>query len=182
MDFRFAFRMLRKTPGFTAAAIVSLALGIGANTAIFSLINAVMLKMLPVEDPQRLVALGNPDFGVSSGMAGGDRGVLSNREFEGLRSRTQSFAGMFAVESEMSKLGAVIGGQGPEDLRERLVSSEYFSVLGVRTAAGRIFTSADDHGPGTTPHAVASYAFWQRRFGKSREIFDKDVRINKASL
>jgi predicted permease len=76
----------------------------------------------------------------------------------------------------------VVGTGGSEDLRTRLVSSEYFTTLGVRTAAGRVFTAADDHGPGTAPYAVASYDFWQRRFGGSREIFERDVRINKASL
>jgi len=183
MDFRFAFRMLGKTPGFTIAAIVSLALGIGANTAIFSLIDAVMLKLLPVENPRELVSLTEPgQSGVSIGMSNGVRGLLSTREFDGLHSRTQSFAGIFAVESQMVKFGATIDGQSQEDLRTRLVSPDYFSVLGVHTAAGRTFTPVDDHGTGTAPYAVASYAFWQRRFGGSPEIFEKDVRINKASL
>ena len=181
-DVRYGARMLLKTPAFTAVAILSLALGIGANTAIFSLINAVLLKMLPVEDPQQLVLLTDPDAnGVSIGMSSGVRGLLSNREFEGLRTRTQSFTGMFAV-NQMDRRNVIVDGQPPEEVNIRLVSGDYFTVLGPRTAAGRVFTAADDHGPGTAPYAVASYSFWQRRFGGSPAIFDKTIRANDAAL
>ena len=182
-DVRYGIRMLLKTPGFTAIAILSLALGIGANTAIFSLINALLLKMLPVENPQELVALTDQgNSGVSIGMSNGVRGLLSNREFEGLRQRTQSFTGMFAVQSQMDKRSVIIGGQPPEEIRTRLVSSDYFKVLGARTVAGRLFTAADGEKPGAAPWAVASYQFWQKRFGGSGSVFDKTIRANNAVL
>jgi predicted permease len=183
MDLRFGWRMLLKTPGFTAIAVLSLALGIGANTAIFSLINAVLLKMLPVTEPQQLLSLTDPTAaGVNIGISNGVRDILTTREFEGLRDRTQVFSGMLAVQSNLGTSEVVIDGQPPEKLKSRLVSAAYFNVLGAKTVAGRVFTPADDHGPATAPYAVASYSFWQRRFGGSRAIFDKTVRVNNAAL
>jgi predicted permease len=183
MDLRFGLRMLLKSPGFTVIAVLSLALGIGANTAIFSLMNAVLLKLLPVADPQQLVSLTDPTAnGVSIGINSGVREILTTREFEGLRDRTQTFSGMLAVQSNLGKSDVVIGGQPPESVKTRLVSAGYFTVLGAKTAAGRVFTAADDHGPGSAPYAVASYSFWQRRFGGSPAIFEKTVRANNAAL
>ena len=99
-DFVYGARLLAKSPGFTSVAVLSLALGIGANTAIFSLIDSVLLKMLPVKDPQQLVALTDPTSGgVNIGTSTGERGILSNREFEALRDRAQSFSGMLAAQS-----------------------------------------------------------------------------------
>ncbi|MDQ1470392.1 MAG: hypothetical protein QOJ99_1872, partial [Bryobacterales bacterium] len=182
MDLRFGIRMLLKAPGFTAIAVLSLALGIGANTAIFSLINAVLLKMLPVAEPQHLVSLTDPAAaGAAIGISNGVRDLLTTREFEGLRDRTQVFSGMLAVESNLGTNEVAIDGQ-PEQLKSRLVSADYFSVLGAKTIAGRVFTAADDHGAGTAPYAVASYGFWQRRFGGSPAIFEKTVRANNAAL
>ena len=101
-DFVYGARLLAKSPGFTSVAVLSLALGIGANTAIFSLIDTVLLKMLPVKDPQQLVVLTDPtNRGVSIGTSTGERGTLSTREFEALRDRTQTFSGMFAAQSDM---------------------------------------------------------------------------------
>jgi predicted permease len=183
MDVRFAIRMLLKTPAVTAVAVLSLALGIGANTAIFSLIDAVLLKMLPVENPRQLVVLTDPVArGVSIGMSGGVRGNLSNREYEGLRDRTQSFIGLFAAQSAMDTGAADIEGQPPLEIKSRLVSANYFTVLGARAIAGRTFSGADDRGPGAVPYAVASYSFWKRQFGGSPSVFDKTIRVRNASL
>ena len=182
-DLRYGLRMLAKTPAVTSVAILSLALGIGANTAIFSLIDAVILKALPVQDPQRLVLLTDPAAnGVSNGMSSGVRGLLSVREYEGLRDRTQAFSGVLAVQSEMDRSDTTIAGGPQEETSTRLVSANYFTVLGAGTIAGRFFTSADDHGAGTAPYAVASYAFWQRRFGGSNAIFRQPLRIGNATL
>jgi len=182
-DAVYGFRLLAKSPGFTAVAILSLALGIGANTAIFSLIDTVLLKMLPVKDPQELVALTEPSAeGVSIGTSSGERDNLSTREFEGLRDRTQAFSGMFASQSGMDTENAVIDGQPPEEVRTRLVSGGYFTVLGATASIGRPFTAADERGPGSAPYAVISYAFWQRRFGGSPSVLGSRIHIGKADL
>src|SRR5580698_2279212 len=137
-DFVYGARPLAKSPGFTTVAVLSLALGIGANTAIFSLIDSVLLKLLPVKDPQQLVALTDPiASGTSVGTSTGERVILSTREFEALRDRTQSFSGMFAAQSEQgNRNNASIDGHPPEEVRTRLVSGEYFTVLGATTAVG----------------------------------------------
>jgi predicted permease len=182
-DVVYGFRLLAKSPGFTAVAVLSLALGIGANTAIFSLIDTVLLKMLPVTDPQQLVALTDPSAeGVSIGTSNGERGNLSTREFEGLRDRTEAFSGMFASQSDMDKQNAVIDGKAPEEVRTRLVSGGYFTVLGATASIGRPFTAADERGPGSAPYAVISYAFWQRRFGGSPSALGSHIHIGKADL
>lgn len=182
-DLVYGARLLAKSPGFTSVAVLSLALGIGANTAIFSLIDTVLLKLLPVKDPQRLVALTDPaSSGTSIGTSTGERSFLSTREFEALRDRTQAFSGMFASQSEMDRNNASIDGKPPEELRTRLVSGGYFTVLGATTAIGRAFTAADERGPGSSPYAVISYAFWQRHFGGSPAALGSRIHIAKADL
>ena len=182
-DVVYGFRLLAKSPGFTAVAVLSLALGIGANTAIFSLIDTVLLKMLPVQDPQQLVALTDPTSGgVSTGTSTGEREILSTREFESLRDRTEAFSGMFASQSDMDTENAVIDGKPPEEVRTRLVSGGYFTVLGATASIGRPFTAADERGPGSAPYAVISYAFWQRRFGGSPSALGSRIHIAKADL
>jgi predicted permease len=182
-DFVYGARMLAKSPGFTTVAVLSLALGIGANTAIFSLIDTLMLKMLPVKDPQQLVVLTDPtSFGTSIGTSNGERGTLSTREFEALRDRMQAFSGMFAAQSERSTNNARINGGAPEEVHTRLVSGGYFDVLGAPPAIGRAFTAGDERGPGSAPYAVISYAFWQRRFGGSLAALGSHLRIAKADL
>jgi len=182
-DLVYGLRLLAKSPGFTSVAVLSLALGIGANTAIFSLINTVLLKLLPVKDPQQLVALTDPtNSGTSIGTSGGERGILSNREFEALRDRVQSFSGVLAAQSETEHRNASIDGKAPEDVRPRLVSANYFTVLGVSTALGRTFNQDDEHGPGSAAYAVISYDFWQRRFGGSPSVLDSRIHIAKADL
>ena len=182
-DFVYGARLLAKSPGFTAVAVLSLALGIGANTAIFSLIDTVLLKMLPVRDPQQLAALTDPaTSGVGIGTETGERDRLSTREFEALRDRTQSFSGMFAAETELNQDNATIDGRPGEDLHTRLVSGGYFDVLGATTTIGRPFTADEEHGPGSAPYAVISYAFWQRRYGGSSSALGSRVHIAKADL
>jgi predicted permease len=182
-DFVYGARLLAKSPGFTCVAVLSLALGIGANTAIFSLIDTVLLKMLPVKDPQQLVALTDPTSGgVNIGTSTGERNFLSTREFEALRDRTQSFSGMLAAQSQLDRNNASIDGKAGEELRTRLVSGGYFTALGATTSIGRAFTAADERGPGSAPYAVISYEFWQRRFGGSLSALGSRVHIAKADL
>ena len=182
-DLRFACRTLARTPAVTTIALLSLALGIGANTAIFSLIDTVLLKLLPVRDPQRLVLLSNPNAnGVSVGTQGGERNLFSYGEFEHIRDKQQVFDGMFVAQSEAQRVRAGIDGGMPEDVRERLVSGGYFSVLGVVPVIGRAFTEADDRVPHGAPYAILSYTFWDRQFGRSTDVLGKRIAIGKALL
>jgi predicted permease len=175
--------MLARTPAVSLIAVLSLALGIGANTAIFSLIDTVMLKSLPVREPARLVLLSNPDAsGISVGTHGGERELFSYGEFEHIRDKQQVFDGMFAAQSEAERQSARIDGGAPEDVRERLVSGAYFAVLGVTPLIGRAFGETDDRVPHGAPYAVISYPFWERRFGRSADVLGKRIEMGKASL
>jgi predicted permease len=182
-DFAYGVRMLAKSPGYSAVAVLSLALGIGGNTAIFSLIDSVILKMLPVSNPRELVALSDPtESGVWIGTSDGERSILSTREFEGLRDRTQTFSGIMAAQSQMGGQNASVNGEPPEEIHTRLVSGNYFTVLGAHTLVGRAFSAADERGPGSAPYAVLSYAYWQRRFGGAFSAIGTHVRVAKADL
>lgn len=182
-DLRFGARALAKTPGVTSIAALSLALGIGANTAIFSLIDSVLLRMLPVHDPQELVLLTDPTAnGVSIGTQGPIKSNLSYGEFEHIRDRQQVFQSMYAAESSTDRVSATVDGGSLEDVRPRLVSGSYFPMLGVNALLGRTFTAADDATPHSAPYAVISYAFWDKRFGRSADALGKTVKIGKASL
>ena len=159
-DLRFGVRMLAKNPGFTAVAVLTLALGIGANTAIFSVVNSVLIRNLPVRDPQQLVFLTNPDAqGMEQGFADGDRDFLTYPEFQELSHNNQVLSGLAASASEGPKLSVGIENEGQSGegapARISLVSGSYFSVLGVDPILGREFTSdvdtMRDGGPLFTP-------------------------------
>ena len=142
-DLRHAIRVLTANPGFTAVAVLSLALGIGANTAIFSLLNSVLLSTLPVQDPQALVMLTDPRVsGVSVGVEGGDRSLLTYQEFRQLQEQTETFASLMASQSSLTRTEARIDGGEPEDVALRLVSASYFPTLGVPPLLGRTFDAA----------------------------------------
>ncbi len=180
-DVRYAFRMFGQNPGFMLVAVLSLALGIGANTAIFSLIDAVMLKMLPVKNPQQLVMLSDPSSsGVSTGTQSGNRSLYSYGEFVGLRSRNQIFSGMFAAQSNHDRQNVNIAGGAPEEVSTELVSGDYFSTLGVNALMGRTFTVSDEKAPGSDPYAVISYDFWKKRFGQDSRVLGKTIQIHKT--
>ncbi|HLW55259.1 MAG TPA: ABC transporter permease [Candidatus Angelobacter sp.] len=177
-DLRFALRQFVRNPLFTAVAVLSLALGIGANTAIFSIIDAILLRSLPVRDPQQLVILTDPNMsGVSAGMDTGDRGQLTYLEFTQLRDHVTTLSGICAAQSSLNRLAIHVGNGGQEDARGRLVSEEYFSLLGVESAIGRFFTRDDAKGPGQDPYAVISYDYWQRRFGGNASVLGTPLRI-----
>ena len=165
-DLRDAFRALRSTPIVTAVAILSLALGIGANTAIFSLINALMLRSLPVKEPQRLVQL-----------LAGTGPSWTNPLWEQIRERDrQIFDGAFAYSTPRFNLAA--GGE-TQFVNGVMASGEYFDVLGVRAIVGRTFGPADDvRGGGPDgPVAVISSNFWQRHFGGALDVIGKPIMI-----
>jgi predicted permease len=177
-DLRYAVRQFTRNPVFTAVAVLSLAIGIGANTAIFSIINAILLKSLPVRAPQELVILTDPNSsGVSDGMDTGERGLMTYAEFEQLRDHATTLSGLCVAESQLDRWPVHIGSGGQEDVRGRLVSEEYFSVLGVEPVIGRFFTREDGTSPGQDPYAVISYDFWQRRFGGNTSVLGTPVRM-----
>jgi predicted permease len=170
-DLRYGVRMLRKNKMFTVVAVLSLALGIGANTAIFSLIDALLLKSLPVKQPERLVALNS----IAPTQPGRLLPIFSYPVFREMREKDTVFSGMFARSgTQMSMSGA---GQ-TERVQTELVSGNFFSVLGVNPHLGRLFTETDDQTPGAHPVAVISYNFWQRRFGADPGIVGKTISLN----
>ncbi len=182
MDVRFGLRQLRKNPGFTAVAVVTLALGIGANTAIFTLINAVLLQSLPVKDPGQLVLFYD---GVSTGTNRTDMGIpndiYSYPAWEYFRDHNESFESLCAFRQELDRLTMHMGGSsetpGQEQVRGHLVSGSYFTVLGVQAAAGRLLTPQDDM-PTASPGAVISFDFWRRRFNLDRSVIGKTVDLS----
>jgi predicted permease len=184
-DIVYACRVLRNSPGFTAIAVLTLALGIGANTAIFSLINAVMLRSLPVSHPEQLALLTDPSEGgiAMDTTQHGVRAILSYPEFEQLRSGNTVFSGLFAAQSETVDLDVFPGSTGaahPIRAHTQLVSGEFFQVLGVQPAIGRAFTPAEDKTPGANPVAVVAYDFWQRELDGEPNIVGAQVRIGSA--
>ena len=188
-DLRFALRILAKNPGFTGIAILTLALGIGANTAIFSVLDSVLLRSLPVSHPEQLVVLTDPDeHGSSFGSERGDRSLLAYSEFEYFRDHNEVFSGIFAADSQLPEREVTIPdssfktGAQKESTRIRLVSGDYFATLGVTPAAGTFFTRDVDRARGGSPIAVLSYAFWRRRFGLDPLALGKTIQIRQTSF
>jgi putative ABC transport system permease protein len=182
-DLRYGLRILRRSPGYAAVAIISLALGIGANTAIFSLINAVMLKSLPVRDPQQLVMIGDPTriSSLSQG-SGGRADILSYPFFERFRERNQVFSDVYATgKAEYLDItasdGRLMAKQG-DRLRGRFVTGNYFSVLGVSPRLGRTFTASETRVPGSAPVAVIGYGYWERQFSRDPQIAGRSILVN----
>ena len=182
-DVRFAFRMLCKSPGFAAVAILTLALGIGANTAIFSLINAVLLRTLTVAHPHELVLFSDsPKGGANSGEQTGRWIFFSNDNYKYFRDHNESFKQLCAFQSGWTNLNLRLVGAStrPEAVHGRLVSGNFFSFLGLKAAAGRLFTSEDDR-LGAPPTAVLSYAYWTRHFNQDSFIIGKPAEISGAT-
>jgi predicted permease len=170
-DLRFGARMLLKHKGFTAVAVLSLALGIGANTAIFSLLDAVLLKMLPVKNPEQLVFL-ETDGGSSAGKRRSD---LSYDFYEQLRQHTETLAGVCTF-SNRSPLNVLVDGQA-QVAQVQQVSGSFFAVLGVNALLGRTLTDEDDKVPGGHPVAVISHNYWQRRFARDPAIVGEAISV-----
>jgi predicted permease len=178
-DLRYALRQLRKSPGFASVVVLTLALGLGANTAIFSVLDALMLRNLPVPEPQQLEL-----FGKGQWVGGLD--TLPNRSwqlfsypfFREFSKKNEVFSDVAAINSILfGTHGRVAGGANLEKIDAELVSGTYFKTLGVNPVLGRALTSADDQTPGAHPVAVASFSWWQRRFGKDPSVVGKTVTI-----
>jgi predicted permease len=183
-DLRHAVRILAATPGFTAVAVLSLALGIGANTAIFSLLDSVLFKTLPVSNPHELVMLTDPESsGTSVGSEGGDRSLMTYPEFLALQSgMPASFSALLASDSSLKEIQARVAGGDREPLKLRMVSASYFSALGVPTVLGHSFDSASEPAAGTAPVAVISYDFWKEHFGGDPEVLGRTIALRSGVL
>lgn len=182
-DIRYSLRMLRKSPGFTGFTLLTLMLGIGANTAIFSVVNTVLLRPLPVSRPDELVFLTDPDdTGLRGGLRTGIRDFLSYPEFQYLRDNNRTFSGLLAVSASHLGTNVLVGDPGQAESRGpasiSMVSGDYFSVLGVGAALGRLFTAEVDKVRGGNPVAVISHAFWEDRFGGDHSALGRIIRFN----
>jgi predicted permease len=178
-DLRFALRTLTRAPLFAGVAVLSLALGIGANTAIFSLLYQVLMRSLPVQDPESIAVLHFEGARNGSSSSDSDASVFSYPMYRDLRDRNQVFDGLIARSGASANL--IVNGQA-ERADAELVSGNFFPVLGVKPLFGRLFTAGDDVTPGGHPIAVLSYGYWTRRFGGSTAILNQTVRINGLSM
>jgi predicted permease len=181
-DIRFAARTLAKSPGFTALAALSLALGIGANTALFSLVNGLLLRHLPVAHPEQLAAVGVPSRVNSVSDGTPQFGLFSTPLYGALREASRSFDGLLAT-GRAGQLDLRVEGSSataePEHPRGRLVTGNYFSVLGVRAALGRTLSDDDDRMGGvSSPVVVLAHQYWQRRFGLDPGVVGRRLILN----
>jgi hypothetical protein len=170
LDIRFAIRQLRRKVGFTLAAVLTLALGIGANSAIFSVVNTVLLRPLPYAEPDRLVFL-NEKSPVLDEMS------ISYPNFSDWREHNQSFEKIGVYNRGSYNL---TGTGDPERIITTQMSADMFQVLRVNALHGRVFTNEEDK-PGGTPVVVLSYALWQRRFGGQMSILNQPITLNGKS-
>ncbi|MGB8837165.1 MAG: ABC transporter permease, partial [Candidatus Acidiferrales bacterium] len=199
-DLRYALRTFVKNPGFAFIAILTLALGIGANTAIFSILDSVLLRTLPVADPGRLVILTNPDaHGTATGSESGNRSMLAYSEFEYLRDHNDVFSSVFAADSTLPELQVTIpnasnsassaenaaspaGSAVQDSARVLLVSGDYFRTLGVQPVIGHAFGPEVDRSRNSFPVAVISHGFWSRRFHLDPQVLGGKIEINNTSF
>lgn len=177
-NLRYALRQLRSAPAFAATAILTLALGIGANTAVFSLLDQALLRSLPVRDPQQLVVLEGTGkaWQGHTGTHGGDvEAYFSYPMYRDLRDRNQAFQGLAATSR--ADVGFTRAGTS-QVVDAEIVSGNYFAMLGVRPAMGRLFTQSDDAQKDSNPVAVVSFSFWQGHLGADPQIIGETVEIN----
>jgi predicted permease len=178
-DLRFGARMLLKNKSFTAVAVLSLALGIGANTAIFQLLDAVRLRTLPVKAPQELAEIRIADMTGARGNFNSPHPTVTNPIWEQIRDRQQAFSGVFAWGADGFNLS-----QGGEvrPARALWVSGDFFNVLGVRPDLGRFFTAADDQRGCGAPGVVISHRFWEREYGGDAKVIGRKLTLDDRSL
>ncbi len=176
-DLHYALRMMRRSPGFTAVAVLSLALGIGANTAIFTLIDAVLLRSLPVRLPHELVSVGDASRPTAHWNGGPMVNIFSYPLYQRLRDQNRVFSGLSA-SGHTGRLDVSIGDAEPEQVHGRLVSGNYFDVLGVSPFLGRTFSAEQDQAAAATPEIVISYEYWSNHFARDPTILGRTLRLN----
>jgi predicted permease len=181
-DVRYAAQQLFKNPGVTLMALLSLALGIGATTAIFSLMDTVMLKSLPVTEPSRLVLFGNGlDYGISDGFP--NPWLYSYPFYREMRKRNQVFSEVAAAFSMTDRVhGTVAGRSDAESMNVQLVSGTYFPMLGVQALLGRALSEEDDQAEGKNPVAVVSYAWWARSLARDASVLNTKLTIGSTTF
>jgi predicted permease len=175
-DLNFALRTLRRTPGFTLVAVLTLALGIGANTAIFTLLNQVLLRLLPVKDPHSLVMLTmrGKHYGSNWGS-----NAISYPMYKDFQAHNEVFSGMMA---RFPIYASVTIGNASERVKAELVSGTYFDVLGVTTAIGRPFTPDDDKSKDGHPLVILSYNYWRDKFGSKPDVIGSTILVNNNKM
>lgn len=172
-DLTYACRLLAKSPGFTATAVLSLALGVGANTAMFGLVKRIILDLLPVRDPQQIVAISKTSLRIPE-----PNNSFSNPFLRDLQAANDvPFDGFLGFGRPGSRV-AMLADSGAEPVTVEFVTGNYFHLLGVRPALGRLFTSADDETPGAHPVVVLSHNFWRRRFASAESVLNGKIRLN----
>ena len=177
-DLKYALRQLRKSPVFAITAVVTLALGVGANTAIFSLLDQALLRSLPVREPHRLVILegtGKAWEGHASSWGGDPEAYFSYPMYKDLRDQNQAFEGLIATSQTEA---ALIRAGASQMVNTELVSGNYFNVLGVRPALGRVFTQGEDNQQDGNPVAVVSFEFWKGHLGSDPRVVGETVSIS----
>ncbi|HEY6338233.1 MAG TPA: ABC transporter permease [Candidatus Sulfotelmatobacter sp.] len=179
-DVKYGIRTLVKNPGFTVVAMLTLALGIGANTAIFSLTDQVLLRVLPVQDPNQLVVVRAEGWKTGHISSDSDDSTsFSYPEYKDIRDGVPGFSGLLARYGLALNVAA---NRATERASGELVSGNYFQVLRVNPTLGRVFSPDDEGAPGANPVAVLSYGYWTRRFGKDPEVLNKPVTVNGSLL
>jgi predicted permease len=174
-DFRFALRTLGRSPGFAAVAVLSLGLGIGANTAIFSLLYQVVLRSVPVKDPGSLVALESDRYAIGWTRQDNNYTILSYPMYQALRDQNQVFTGLIARSSFPATL--VYRGDAVRATAE-VVTGNFFEVLGLQPALGRLLIPSDDGVPGRNPVMVLSYSYWVGHLGADPSVLNSQILVN----
>jgi predicted permease len=178
-DIRYAVRQFRRNPGFTLVAVLTLALGNGANTSVFTVLNGLLLKMLPVKDPQQLVVVGDPTQASSRSNGTPRTEIFSYPLYKELRDHNAVFSGLCAGATDHHVEVDPGSSQFPDQkINGRMVSGNYFSVLGMQPAAGRLLADADDTAENANPVVVLGYDYWQTKFAGSLTIINHDIRLN----
>lgn len=182
-DIRYALRQFLKTPGFTITAVLTLALGIGATTAVFTLIHAVLLKSLPVARPSELVRIGDSENCCINGGMQDDWSLFSTEQYNEFRQNTKGFSNLAAFQAGRTQIGVRrAGSKNPaESLGAEFVSGNGFETFGLAPWAGRLLRDADDH-KGAPPVAVISYRTWQQKFGQDPSVVGSMFLLNGNSF
>jgi len=178
-DLRYGARALAKNPGFTVVAVLAMALGIGVNTGIFSVLNGVALRLLPIPRAEQIVSIDQIFHGKLSRNVHGEPGLFSYSEYKNYRDHNHVFSGLLAYEPFLE---ATLGGESPKQLMGAAASCNYFGVLGGRPALGRVFVDADCSAPGATAVVVLSDDLWRSRFGADPLIVGKSISLNRAKF